>query len=56
MVNKGRFQGGKGGQARRDSLKRSRRKHERVSGAKALQDDLKSLGFNPSQAKPEIEK
>ena len=35
MVNEGRFQGGKGGQARRASLRASRRKHERVSGCKS---------------------
>ena len=34
----------------------SRRKHERMSGRKALQDDLQSLGFTPSLVKPEIGK
>ena len=34
----------------------SKRKHERVSGRKALQEDLQSLGFTPSLAKPEIGK
>ena len=34
--------------------KRSRRKHERVVDAKALQDDLQKLGFTPSLAKPEM--
>ena len=55
-VNEGRFQGRKGGQARRAS-------HEEVEGsmsgrkdAKALQDDLQSLGFTSSLAKPEIGK
>ena len=53
-VNEGRFQGGQGAQARRASLRRDRRRYERVSDAKALQDDLQSLGFTPSLAKPEI--
>ena len=45
------------GRASNKSLPRtSRRKHERVSGAKALQDDLQSLGFTPSLAKPEMER
>ena len=45
------------GRASKKSLPRtSRRKHERVSGLKALQDDLQSLGFTPSLAKPEIGK
>ena len=34
----------------------SRRKHERVSGRKTLQDDLQSLGFTPSLGKPVIGK
>ena len=55
-MKEGRFQGGKGGQARRASLGRGRRKHERVSGPKALQDDLQSRGFTSSLAKPEIGK
>ena len=55
---KGRLHGERGQIPRRkgrESNKRlprtSRRKHERVS---ALQDDLQSLGFPPSLAKPEI--
>ena len=45
------------GRASKESLLRtSRRKHERVSGPKALQDDLQSLNFTPSLAKPEIGK
>ena len=45
------------GKACKKSLpRRSSRKHERVSGPKALQDDQQSLGFTPSLAKPEIGK
>ena len=47
------------GRASKKSLPRrtSRRKHERMSGhKKPLQEDLQSLGFTPSLAKPEIEK
>ena len=45
------------GRASKKSLPRtSRRKHERVSGRKALQDDLQSLGLTPSLAKPEMGK
>ena len=36
--------------------RKSRRKHERVSGHQALQEDLKNLGFTPRLAKPEVEK
>ena len=36
--------------------RRGIRKHERVGEAKALQDDLQSLGFTPSMAKSEIGK
>ena len=53
-VNEGRFQGGKAGHATRASLEHV---EESMSGwvdAKALQDDLQSLGFTPSLAKPEI--
>ena len=43
------------GRASKKSLPRTkRRKHERVRDAKALQDDLQSLGFTPSLANPEI--
>ena len=54
-VKKGRFQGGKGGQVRRASLG----EEGIMSGcvdAKALQNDLQSLGFTPSLAKPEMGK
>ena len=51
-VNEGKFQGGKGEQARR-----GRRKHERVSGRKSSPErSAQSLGFTPSLAKPEIGK
>ena len=55
-MNEGRFQGGQGGQARKASLEQV---EESMSGwvdARALQDDLQSLGFTPSLAKPEIGK
>ena len=44
-VKEGRFQGGKGGQAKRASL---------GVCANALQDDPQSLGFTVSLTKPEI--
>ena len=45
------------GRSSKKSLrKRSRKKHDQVSGPKALQGDLQSLGFTPSLAKPEIGK
>ena len=53
-VNEGRFQGGKGGQARRASLEEVEGSMSGWKGAKALQYDLQSLGFTPSLAKPEI--
>ena len=55
-VKEGRLQGGQGGQAGRASLEQV---EESVSGwlhAKALQDDLQSLGFISSLAKSEIGK
>ena len=55
-VNKGRFQGGKGGQARRASLEEVEGSMSGSVDAKALQDNLQSLGFTPSLAKPEIGK
>ena len=36
--------------------RKCRKKHERVSGRKSSQDDLQSLGFTPSLAKPEMGK
>ena len=56
MVNKGRFQGGKGGQARRASLEQVEGSMSGRVDAKALWDNLQSLGFTPSLAKPEIGK
>ena len=55
-VNEGRFQGGQGGQARRASLEQVEGSMSGLSDAKALQDDLQSLGFTPSLANPEIGK
>ena len=55
-VNDGRFQGGKGGQARRASLEEVEGSMSGRLDAKALQDDLQSLSFTPSLAKPKIGK
>ena len=55
-VNEGRFQGGKGGKARRVSLEEVEGSMSRCADTKALQGDLQSLGFTSSLAKPEIEK
>ena len=55
-VKEGRFRGGKGGQARRASLEEVEGSMSGWVDAKALQDDLQSLGFTPSLAKPEIGK
>ena len=51
-VNEGRFQEGKGGQARRASLEQVKESMNGRVDAKALQ----SLGFTPNLAKPEIGK
>ena len=55
-VKEGRFQGGKGGQARRVSLGEVGGGMSGWADAKALQDDLQSLGFTPNLAIPEIGK
>ena len=55
-VNEGRFQGGQGRQARRASLEQVEGSMSGRVDAKALQDDLQSLGFTPSLAKPEMGK
>ena len=55
-VNEGRFQGGEGGRARNASLGEVQESMTGRVDAKALQDDLQSLGFTPSLAKPEIGK
>ena len=55
-VNEGRFQGGQGGQATRASLEQVEGSMSGRVDAKALQDDLQSLGLTPSLAKPEIGK
>ena len=46
-VKEGRFQGGQGGQARRASLEQVEGSMSGWVDAKALQDDLQSLGFTP---------
>ena len=57
LHSEGRQIPGRRGRASKESIPRgSRRKHERMSDAKALQDDLHSLGFTPSLATPEIGK
>ena len=53
IVKEGRFQGG---QATRASLEQVEGSMNGRVNAKALQDDLQSLGLTPSLAKPEIEK
>ena len=55
-VNEGRFQEGKGGQTTRASLGQVEGSMSGRVDAKALQDDLQSLGFTPSLAKPKIGK
>ena len=55
-VNEGRFQREKEGQAKRASPREVERSMSERVDAKALQDDLQSLGFTSSQAKPEIGK
>ena len=51
-----RFQGGNGGQATRASLGDVEGSMSGRVDAKALQDDLQSLGFTPSLAKSEMGK
>ena len=55
-VKEGRFQEIKGGQARRTSLKDVEGSMSELVDPKALHDDLQSLGFTPSLAKPEMGK
>ena len=55
-MNEGRFQGEEGGQARRSSLEQVEGSMSGLVDAKALQDDLHSIGFTPSLVKPEIGK
>ena len=55
-VNEGRFQEGKGGQAKRASLEQVEGSMSGWVDAKARQDDLQSLGFTPNLTKPEIGK
>ena len=57
-VKKGWFQGGEGGQARKAFLEKEEEEGS-MSGwvnAKALQDDLQSLGSTSCLAKPKMEK
>ena len=55
-VKEGRFQGDKGGQARRTFLEQVEGSMSGWVDAKALLDDLQSLGFTPSLANPEMGK
>ena len=55
-MKEGRFQGGEEGQARKASLGDVEGSMSEWMDAKALQDDLQSLGFTPSLTKPEIGK
>ena len=55
-VKEGRFQGKEGGQARRVSLEELAGSMSGWVDAKAHQDNLQSLGFTPSLAKPLIGK
>ena len=50
------FQGGEGGQARRASLGEVEGSMSGWVDARALQENLQSLSFTPSLAKPEMEK
>ena len=43
-------------ESKKNLPRRSRRKHKRVSGRKAHLEDLESLSFTPSLAKPEMGK
>ena len=55
-MKEGRFHGGKGGQAGRASVGEVEGTRSGSVDAKDLQDDLQSLGFTPSLAKPEMGK
>ena len=55
-VKEGRFQGEEGGLAKGTSLGEVERSMSRRVDAKALQEDLQSLGFTQSLAKPEMGK
>ena len=54
-VKDGRFQGGQGGQARRAFLGEVEGSMSGRGDVKTLQDNLQSLGFTPSLAKPKME-
>ena len=53
-MKEGRFQGGEGGQARTASLGEVEGSMSGCIDAKALQEDMQSLGFTPCLTKPEI--
>ena len=53
-VKKGRFQGGKGRQAKRISLEEAEGSMRRKMEAKALKKDLRTLRFTPSLVKPKM--
>ena len=55
-VKKGMFHGGEGGQAKKTYLGEVEGSMSGGVDAKALQDDLQSLGFATSLAKPEMGK
>ena len=55
-VNEGKFQGGKGGQAKRASLEEVEGCMIELVDAKTLQEDVQSLDFTSSLAKPEMGK
>ena len=55
-MKEGRFRGGEGRQGKRASLGEVKESMSGRVDAKALQDDLQSLGFTPSLAKPEMGK
>ena len=55
-VKVGRFQGRERGQARRASIGEVEESMSAQVDAKAFQEDLQSLGFTPSMAKPEMGK
>ena len=50
------FQGGEGRQEKRSSLGEVGGSMSRLVDEKALQEDLESIGFAPSLAKPEMRK
>ena len=55
-VNKGRFQGGEGGHAKKTSLREVEENRREWVDATVLQEELECLGFTPSLTNPEREK